>query len=319
MDDAGMDLNHAQRRRALPRRLGMATLYLFLAYWIVKALGILLTIAFAATFRPFPSQAVPMLQVPAYVMSVPFHPLLNLLVWPVFGWLYLRRLTPNFERPREALRLGFFWFLATAVIDLFGWVLLPHPWHMTFDQFYIGYQPWISLIYLVIFTSPILAAQSGRVGRLLHEFTHRVSDLTDHSPDSRRAGPTRIAGAIAAVGFLVVAGYQVLLALGIAFSGAAWGGATLTPTLRLASAVSAFVLVLAALIIFGRAGYWGPRVPAAIFRWGTWVLVVGMALSALANFASPTAGERFFLGPSALLLAVLCFAATRLALRPVRR
>jgi hypothetical protein len=41
--------------------------------------------------------------------------------------------------------------------------------------------------------------------------------------------PPRIAGAIAAVGFLVVAGYQVLLALGIAFSGAAWGGATLTP------------------------------------------------------------------------------------------
>jgi hypothetical protein len=36
-----------------------------------------------------------------------------------------------------------------------------------------------------------------------------------------------------------------------------------------------------------------------------------MAISALANFASPTAGERFFLGPAALLLALLCFAATR--------
>jgi hypothetical protein len=125
-------------------------------------------------------------------------------------------------------------------------------------------------------------------------------------------GPARLAGAVAAVGFLVVAGYQVLLALGIAFSGAAWGGATLTSTLRLASAVSALVLVLAALIVFGRAGFWGPRVPAAIFRWGTWVLVGGMALSALANFASATIGERFFLGPSALLLAFLCLAATRL-------
>jgi uncharacterized membrane protein YhhN len=48
-----------------------------------------------------------------------------------------------------------------------------------------------------------------------------------------------------------------------------------------------------------------------MFRLGTWVLVAGMTLSALANFASPTVGERFFLGPSALLLAVLCFAATR--------
>ncbi|MDQ6722110.1 MAG: hypothetical protein M3003_15130 [Candidatus Dormibacteraeota bacterium] len=55
--------------------------------------------------------------------------------------------------------------------------------------------------------------------------------------------------------------------------------------------------------------------PAAIFRWGTWVLVVGMVLSALANFASPTPGERFFVGPSALLLAFLCFAVARATAR----
>src|ERR1700681_680078 len=164
-----MRLNLGRVRRVLPRRLGMATLCLFLAYWIVTALGILLTIVFAVTLRPFSSVAVPMLQVPAYVMSVPFHPLLNLLVWPVFGWLYLRRSTPNSERQMEALRLGLFWFVATAVIDLFGWVLVPHPWHMTLDQFYVGYQPWISLIYLVIFISPILAAQVGRVSGTLHE------------------------------------------------------------------------------------------------------------------------------------------------------
>jgi hypothetical protein len=130
-----MGINHAYKRRVLPRRLGMATLCLFLAYWIVTALGILLTIVFALTLRPFSSVAVPMLQVPAYVMSVPFHPLLNLLVWPVFGWLYLRRSTPNSERQIEALRLGLFWFLATSVIDLFGWVLVPHPWHIRLISF----------------------------------------------------------------------------------------------------------------------------------------------------------------------------------------
>jgi len=88
-------------------------------------------------------------------------------VWPVFGWLYLRHSTRTLEKQSEALRLGFFWLLATVVIDLFGWVLLPHPWQMTLDQFYVGYQPWISLTYLVIFISPILAAQSGRVGGAL--------------------------------------------------------------------------------------------------------------------------------------------------------
>jgi hypothetical protein len=119
-------------------------------------------------------------------------------------------------------------------------------------------------------------------------------------------GPRRIT-----VGFALVAAYQVLLALGIAFSGAAWGGATLTSALRLASAVSAVVLILAALVVLGRAGYWGSRLPLAIFWWGTWILVVGMLLSALANFASPTVGERFFLGPSAVRLALLCLAVTR--------
>jgi hypothetical protein len=168
MDDVSMRTSLVSMSRALPRRLGAASLYLFLAYWIVTALGILLTIVFAVTVSPFSAEAVPMLQVPAYAMSVPFHPLLNLLVWPAFGWLYLRRLTPNIERQREAIRLGFFWFLATAVIDLFGWVLVPHPWHMTLEQFYVGYQPWISLIYLVIFISPILAAQFGRVSGTLH-------------------------------------------------------------------------------------------------------------------------------------------------------
>ena len=134
---------------------------------------------------------------------------------------------------------------------------------------------------------------------------------TARSINPQRAGLATIAAPVAAIGFVLVACYQVLLALGIAFSGAAWGGAPLTSALRLASAVSAVVLVLAALVVLGRAGYWGSRLPFAIFRWGTWVLVVAMALSALANFASPTVGERFFLGPSAVLLALLCLAATR--------
>jgi hypothetical protein len=135
--------------------------------------------------------------------------------------------------------------------------------------------------------------------------------LTNQAPDSRPVGLSRIAAAAAAVGFVIVAGYQVVLALGLAFSGAAWGGAALTPALQVASAVSAVLLVLAALIVSGRAGYWGLRLPPAIFRWGTRAIVVGMAISAFANFASPDAAERYFLGPSALLLAFLCFAATR--------
>jgi hypothetical protein len=47
MDDVSVRVSLAGMSRALPRRLGAASLYLFLAYWIVTALGILLTIVFA--------------------------------------------------------------------------------------------------------------------------------------------------------------------------------------------------------------------------------------------------------------------------------
>lgn len=44
----------------------------------------------------------------------------------------------------------------------------------------------------------------------------------------------------------------------------------------------------------------------SIFRWGVWVLVGAMTLSALGNFASSSGWERFLNGPVALLLALLC-------------
>jgi hypothetical protein len=77
---------------------------------------------------------------------------------------------------------------------------------------------------------------------------------------------------------------------------------------RMASAVAAVVLILGALIVLGRAGYWGSSLPFGIFRWGTWALVAGMALSAFGNFASSSSWERFLMGPIALLVALLCLA-----------
>jgi hypothetical protein len=56
---------------------------------------------------------------------------------------------------KEAIWLGTFWAIVTIVVDLVGWVLVPHPWAMTFKEFYVDYQPWITFIYLIIFVSPI--------------------------------------------------------------------------------------------------------------------------------------------------------------------
>jgi hypothetical protein len=133
--------------------------YFVLAYWIVTILGILLTIAFMYIFNPPSPQVlgVPASQAPAYLMTLPYHPLLNLF-WLPFAWLYLRGFTIE-SRGREALKLATFWAVVCILIDLVGWILIPHPWAMTFKEFYIDYQPWITLIYLVIFFSPIVMAK----------------------------------------------------------------------------------------------------------------------------------------------------------------
>lgn len=118
----------------------------------------------------------------------------------------------------------------------------------------------------------------------------------------------RVAAVAAATGFLGVALFQLSLALGAPLGHAAWGGAhaQLPAGLRLGSALSAGLLVIAAFIVMGRAGYWACGVPFGIFRWGTWALVPAMTLSALGNFASSSRWEKVLLGPVALLLAVLC-------------
>ena len=113
-------------------------------------------------------------------------------------------------------------------------------------------------------------------------------------------------------------GYQIALALGVHLAG--WGGGprTLPTSLRIESAVSAVVFVAAALVILSRAGLWGASVPTRVLRWGTWILVLLMVLSALANFASSSNWERFLLSPSAVVLALLCLVVARSPI-PTRR
>jgi hypothetical protein len=94
---------------------------------------------------------------------------------------------------------------------------------------------------------------------------------------------------------------------------AVWGGNRdhLPVALRVASAFAAFLLFVGAIIVLGRARYWVSPDRFGILRWGTWTLVVVMALSGLANFASSSRFERFQNGPVALILALLCLVVAR--------
>lgn len=142
------------------------------------------------------------------------------------------------------------------------------------------------------------------------------STVTTHKAAPQTGvAPARRAGVAAAVGFAGIAAYQGALALGVPFGDAAWGGThqgTLPPGLRIASAIGAVLWGLAALIVLQRAGLSSVLPLSRTFvRRATWVLVGLSFLSAVANFASQSEGERFIFAPVAVALGFLCFIVAR--------
>lgn len=122
------------------------------------------------------------------------------------------------------------------------------------------------------------------------------------------AATARTAGAVAAVGFVLVASFQAALALGAPWGRAAWGGAyrRLPTGLRIASVFAVVLWLVAALLVVARAGYdWSP-VPPRTARWGTWVLFGLLVLGTLMNLASRSRVERLIQTPVAAVLAILC-------------
>jgi hypothetical protein len=114
-------------------------------------------------------------------------------------------------------------------------------------------------------------------------------------------------GGVLAAGFLVVASFQVALAVGAPFGRAAFGGAnagTLPLEFRLVSAFAAGFWGLAALHALSRG-----RLPRRFPRLGngraTWVLAGLLAVGTLMNAASSSPWERFGWAPYTLALAIL--------------
>ncbi|SFI03187.1 hypothetical protein SAMN04487830_11871 [Pseudobutyrivibrio sp. OR37] len=100
----------------------------------------------------------------AYEKTKPWHPLYNIIIFPIFGYLYLSGLSET--TLQTALITGAIWAIVSIVIDLVGWVLIPHPLQLSFKQFYVEYQPWITLVYIAIFLGPVLGfLAASLVGR----------------------------------------------------------------------------------------------------------------------------------------------------------
>ena len=134
------------------QNFGMSMLCFWVCYVLVTCIGILHTVFNVRVLKRAPMDERSMGE--GYERTKPWHPLYNICLFSLFGWLYVRGLpAPTLS---QALLTGAVWSGICIVFDLFGWVLVKHPWSLTFRGFYIDYQPWITLIYLAIFLGPVV-------------------------------------------------------------------------------------------------------------------------------------------------------------------
>jgi hypothetical protein len=137
-----------------------ALIYFLVAYVVVTVLATAVSVLYGMVYPSSPPQelGVSLLKAPSFTATVPYHVLIMLLIWPVFAGMYFRkRQLQNRDRElKEALRLSFFWLAAAMIVDFVCFVLIKHSWSFTPREFYVEYQPWISLIYISIFLSPLI-------------------------------------------------------------------------------------------------------------------------------------------------------------------
>jgi hypothetical protein len=120
----------------------------------------------------------------------------------------------------------------------------------------------------------------------------------------------RLATVAAAAGFAGIALFQLALASGAPLGEAAWAGAhpgQLPAALRVASGAAVVFWSFAGLVVLSRGGVSVVALPAGLTRWGVWIIVALLAVSALMNALSSSSWERFGWAPYSLLVGLACF------------
>lgn len=131
---------------------GRSMIMFWLSYIIVTCIGIAHTVFNIYVLHMKPMDETGMGE--GYEKTKPWHPLYNITLFSLFGWLYMRGLPePMFL---EAVLTGVIWAGICIIFDVFGWVIIKHPWSLSFRSFYVDYQPWITLIYIAIFLGPVI-------------------------------------------------------------------------------------------------------------------------------------------------------------------
>lgn len=139
---------------------GMSILWYSIVYVVVTLVGILHTCFNGYVLKMDKDNTKPiksMYDIKSYAATVKYHALYNIILWPIAAYYYLIKVQPD-NLWLEALIIGLSWMLLTIIVDLIGWVLIRHPWAMTWKEMYVDYQPHITLIYVAILVSAFVGA-----------------------------------------------------------------------------------------------------------------------------------------------------------------
>lgn len=128
-------------------------IYYFIAYFVVTSIGVFHTI-FNIKVLKMKSMKESAGMGEGYEKTKPYHILYNIIIFPIFSYLYFNGLETT--TLSNVILTSFSFTIITVVLDLVGWVLIKHPYSLTFKQFYIDYQPYITLIYIAICISPFI-------------------------------------------------------------------------------------------------------------------------------------------------------------------
>ena len=134
--------------------LGACLIWYWVAYFLVTGIGILHTIFNIVVLHMKSMKDSPGMG-EGYEKTKPWHPIYNLVIFPIFASLYFHGL--GSVTLSHVIYTSLLWGSITVVFDVIGWVLIKHPWSLTFKEFYIDYQPWITLIYITIYLSPFIS------------------------------------------------------------------------------------------------------------------------------------------------------------------
>lgn len=144
---------------ALPIKRALA--YFAAAYIMVNILATIVSVVYGVlTNAAQPVPGTSLLKAPAFKATVPYHVLIMVVVWTIFAWAYFRKrsIHSREQMRHEVMRLSLFWLCAAMIADFICFVVPSFFTHYTYSftphDFYVNYQPWISLIYLAIFISP---------------------------------------------------------------------------------------------------------------------------------------------------------------------